>query len=229
MKIKYYIFILLTFYIIQSDIKAQNQNQNNYISLKDTSKTIILTGESELKFAPDYYEIEIVINDDVCRRGENMETILEKLKSLIKSNNANPDSLKLIKIIKNKDFFSDNKTDNLIEKRFYQIISNNNFLYDIILTESLLNELMECNLKDLKNTQLEKYKEKLYEEAMKDAINKAKIIADFNSQKIETVLEIKESYWSNYEEDINSGMTDRIDENFNYHLKLKLHVIFKVN
>lgn len=209
-------------------LSAQNVNQKGIIqNILDTSKIIIVSGESEIIFEPDYYKVEIEITDKYCKRDENIEMIVEKAKKILKSNKISLDSLKLINIKKGREF-TGNVDEEVIERRKYSLTVYSKKIYEDLKEEFRINISGSFYLKDYKCNKVDVYKKSLYEKALKDAEKKAKVLSKLLSQEIETVLSVKESGFQSNDMGYEQYSGISLPDDFSYKLELSLTVIYKI-
>lgn len=224
------IALLLIVFSSQYQLFGQQgaRSYSSGLTIFDTSKTITVSGESEMEIAPDFFTLEIELSDAFCKKGESIETLYDKVKTALKAQKISLDSLKL-KSTRKEESLSYNNSNELNEIRKYHIN-----LYSLDTFQKLVDVLDESqfiSLKLLKSEcrRLDAYKLKLYENAMLDAKSKAEVITQSTGQKIETALKIREAKFNRRRE--NTAFMNRSENGIDiepYLLYLEVEVIYKV-
>jgi uncharacterized protein YggE len=224
------IALLLIVFSSQYQLFGQQgaRSYSSGLTIFDTSKTITVSGESEMEIAPDFFTLEIELSDAFCKKGESIETLYDKVKTALKAQKISLDSLKL-KSTRKEESLNYNNSNDLNEIRKYHIN-----LYSLDTFQKLVDVLDESQLISLKLLKsecrrLDAYKLKLYENAMMDAKSKAEVITQSTSQKIETALKIREAKFNRRRE--NTAFMSRSENGIDiepYLLYLEVEVIYKI-
>lgn len=219
------LFLLLVNYSFSQN--NSKQGNNTVLTLLDTSKTITVTGEAQMEVDPDWYKIEVEISDAFCKKGESIETLFEKVKSAVKSQKISTDSLKLKSAVKSAGYLGE---DELTETRKYQIVVYSKDVYENLSSKLSEVQLIKATLLKAENRQMGNYKKQLFEEAMKDAQEKADIIANSTSQKIVAVISVDEKQYHSKKSTSSNAIFgyDHDDDDLIFGLSLVLKVVYKL-